>query len=76
MYQLPIALLRLLLEVGGDAVINDVGWDGRSLLQVALKKAVNAYKVERIEEVIRILSKYGAHVDTTNNNCLTIFSDS
>ena len=26
------SLLCLLLEVGGDAVINDVGWDGRTLL--------------------------------------------
>ena len=70
-YQYP-SLLRLLLEVGGDAVINDVGWDGTTLLQVALKKAVNAYKVE---EVIRILLEYGAHVDTTNSNGLTLFSD-
>ena len=73
-YQYP-SLLRLLLEVGGDAVINDVGWDGRTLLQVALKKAVNAYKVERIEEVIKILLEYGAHVDTTNSKGLTLFSD-
>ena len=73
-YRYP-SLLRLLLEVGGDAVINDVGWDGRTLLQVALKKAVNAYKVERIEEVIRILLEYGAHADTTNRKGLTLFSD-
>ena len=69
------SLLRLLLEVGGDAVINDVGWDGRTLLQVALKRAVNAYKIERIEEVIKILLEYGAHVDTTNRKGLTLFSD-
>ena len=69
------SLLCLLLEVGGDAVINDVGWDGRTLLQVALKKAVNAYKIESIEEVIRILLEYGAHVDTTNSKGLTLFSD-
>ena len=30
-YQYP-SLLCLLLEVGGDAVINDIGWDGISLL--------------------------------------------
>ena len=73
-YKYP-SLLRLLLEVGGDAVINDVGWDGRTLLQVALKKAVNAYKIERIEEVIKILLEYGAHADTTNCKGLTLFSD-
>ena len=73
-YQYP-SLLCFLLEVGGDAVINDVGWDGRTLLQVALKKAVNAYKIERIEEVIRILLEYGTHVDTTNSKGLTLFSD-
>ena len=73
-YRYP-SLLCLLLEVGGDAVINDVGWDGRTLLQVALKKAVNAYKFERIEEVIRILLEYGAHVDTTNSKGLTLFSN-
>ena len=32
-----LSLLCLLLEVGGDAVINVVGWDGSSL-QVALKR--------------------------------------
>ena len=69
------SLLRLLLEVGGDAAINDVGWDGRTLLQVALNKAVNAYKIERIEEVLRILLDYGAHVDTTNSKGLSLFSD-
>ena len=73
-YRYP-SLLRLLLEVGGDAVINDIGWDGRTLLQVALKKAVNVHKIERIEEVIRILLEYGAHVDTTNSKSLTLFSD-
>ena len=73
-YQYP-SLLCFLLEVGGDAVINVVGCDGRTLLQVALKKAVNEYKVEGIEEVIRILLKYGAHVDTTNSKGLTLFSD-
>ena len=69
------SLLRLLLEVGGDTVINDVGWDGRTLLQVALQEAVNAYKIGRIEEVISILLEYGAHVDTTNSKGLTLFSD-
>ena len=69
------SLLRLLLEVGGDTVINDVGWDGRTLLQVALQEAVNAYKLEKIEEVISILLEYGAHVDTTNSKGLTLFSD-
>ena len=73
-YRYP-SLLCLLLEVGGYAVINDVGWDGRTLLQVALKKAVNADKVERIEEVIRMLLEYGAHVDTTDSKGLTLFSD-
>ena len=68
------SLLRLLLEVGGDTAINDVGWDGRTLIQVALQKAVNAYKIERIEEVISILLEYGAHVDTTNSKGLTLFS--
>ena len=32
-------------------------------------------KIERIEEVIRILLKYGAHVDATNSKGLTLFSD-
>ena len=73
-YRYP-SLLCLLLEVGGDAVINVVGCDGRTLLQVALKKAFNAYKIERIKEVIRILLEYGAHVDTTNIKGLTLFSD-
>ena len=73
-YRYP-SLLCHLLEVGGDAVVNDVGWDGRTLLQVAFKKAVNAYKVERIEEVTRILLEYDAHVDTTNSKGLTLFSD-
>ena len=73
-YQYP-SLLCLLLEVGGDAVINDVRWDGRTLLQVALKKAVNAYKLENIGEVIRILLEYDAHVDITNSKGLTLFID-
>ena len=73
-YQCP-SLLYLLLEVGCDPVINDAGWDGRTLLQVALKKAINAYKIETIEEVIRILLEHGAHVDTTNSKGLTLFSD-
>ena len=85
-YQYP-SLLRLLLEVGGNAVINDVGWDGRTLLQVALQKLVNVSEKEgidevirieeviKIEEVIRILLEYGAHVDTTNSKGLTLFSD-
>ena len=68
------SLLRLLLEVGGDTAINDVGWDGRTLLQVAFQEAVNAYKIEKIEEVISILLEYGAHVDTTNSKGLTLFS--
>ena len=73
-YRYP-SLLCLLLELGGDAVINDVEWDERTLLQVTLKKLVIAYKIERIEEVIRILLEYGAHVDTTNSKDLTLFSD-
>ena len=32
-------------------------------------------KIERIEEVIRILLKYGAYVDATNSKGLTLFSD-
>ena len=71
-YRYP-SLLRLLLEVGGDAVTTDVGWDGRTLLQVALQKLSEK---EWIEEVIRTLLEYGPHVDTTNSNGLTIFSDS
>ena len=80
-YRYP-SLLRLLLEVGGDAVINNVGWDGRTLIQLALQEA---YKIERVEkfirlfyemeEVIRILLEYGAHVDTTNSKGLTLFND-
>ena len=38
-----------------------MGW--KKKLQVALKKAVNAYKIERIEEVIRILLEYGVHAE-------------
>ena len=73
-YEYP-SLLRLLLEVGGDAAINDVGWDGRTLLQVALREAIKTYQIYTIEEVIRILLKYGIHVDTTNRKGLTLFSD-
>ena len=83
-YQYP-SLLRLLLEVGGDAAINDVGWDGRTLLQVALKslvyeggdksEVIRIRELIKIEEVIRILLEYGAHVDTTNRKGLTLFSD-
>ena len=73
-YEYP-SLLRLLLEVGGDAAINDVGWDGRTLLQVALQEAIKTYQIYTIEEVIRILLKYGIHVDTTNSKGLTLFSD-
>ena len=84
-YQYP-SLLRLLLEVGGNTVINDVGWDGRTLIQVALQKlvfvsekegideALRIEEVTRIEEVISILLEYGAHVDTTNSRALTFFS--
>ena len=42
-YRYP-SLLCLPTEVRGDTVINVVGWDGRTILEVALKKAINAYK--------------------------------
>ena len=40
------SLLCLLFEVGGDAVINVVGWDERSLLQVALKRQLMHTKLK------------------------------
>ena len=70
------SLLRVLLKAGADEIINEVDCHGRTILMEAVEGLYGGLfpTIEAGSEVIKILLQYGAHIDTTNSEGLTLFS--
>ena len=77
-FQCP-SLLKLFLHKGADVVINDIvpvpdKLKCRYSNTVLLTLLCHHYKERYFLTVLKILVEYGAHIDTTNSEGLTIFS--